>query len=208
MSQAQLNFESGSPTQRRDIPLPDAWVWMVDGLFPADESKLYFDKLESSIEWRQDYILIMGKEIPLPRLQAWHGDDGCVYTYSGISLTAKPWTEPLLAIREKVEETTGANFNAVLLNHYRNGNDSVSYHADDEPGLGDEPTIASVSFGEERVFRMKHRTDRSIQNQKFVLRNGSLFVMSGLTQKHWLHGITKTDKPVGPRINLTFRYMQ
>lgn len=160
--------------------------------------------LLDEIPWEQRSVRIQGREIPQPRLVSWHGDAS--YRYSGLTLAPKPWTPLLDELRACVARITGAKYDSVLLNRYRSGRDSIGMHADDEPELGRNPTIASLSFGAERIFdmRCKDRTGRTVH---IPLTHGSLLVMSGETQRNWLHGIAKTqNRPAdGERINLTFR---
>jgi alkylated DNA repair dioxygenase AlkB len=129
------------------------------------------------------------------------------YTYSGIRLTATPWTADLLKLKQKVELIAGCAFNSVLLNYYRDQRDSMGFHSDDERELGPRPTIASLSLGQERVLVFKHKTDRAVRPYKLRLESGSLLIMRGETQQHWVHGIAKSTVPCGPRVNLTFRYI-
>ena len=145
----------------------------------------------------------MGRRVPIPRLTAWHGAAG--YVYSGIAMTPAPWNPPLLELKAVAEACAGQAFNSVLLNLYRDGRDSVSWHADNEPGLGRDPVIASVSLGATRRFQMKHRRRAGARRARPAA--GSCLVMAGATQHHWLHQVPKTSRPVGPRINLTFRAM-
>lgn len=149
---------------------------------------------------------MFGKMLDIPRLQAWYGDKGANYTYSKLTLQPLNWTPTLLALRQRVSEFCQHDFNAMLANCYRDHRDSVSWHSDDEPELGEQPLIASLSFGCEREFHFKHKG--SGERVKFPLQSGSLLVMSGDTQKNWLHVIHKTriEKPM--RINLTFRNIQ
>ena len=153
--------------------------------------------------WRQEVATVMGRRMPIPRLTAWHGASG--YVYSGIEMAPAPWNQPLLEIKAVAEACAGCAFNSVLLNLYRDGRDSVSWHADNEPGLGRDPVIASVSLGATRRFQMKHR--RRQARVAIDLPSGSCLVMAGATQHHWLHQVPKTSRPLGPRINLTFRAM-
>jgi len=192
-------FDAAGPRKLRmdgaDVtlhPTPDL------GAHPDD----LFDALKRDIPWEQRSLRIQGREIPQPRLISWHGDVG--YSYSGIEMVLNPWTPMLEAIRRNVERITGASFNSVLLNAYRHGRDSISMHADDEPELGPRPTIASISLGCERVFDMR-RKDGTGSTVHIPLSHGSLLVMAGDTQRNWKHGIAKTTRPVGERINLTFR---
>ncbi len=163
-------------------------------------------QLIEGLAWAQQQIVVFNRLHNEPRLSAWYGDPDCSYTYSGITLIPKPWVEPLHTIKKACEELSGTSFNSVLANLYRDGNDSMGWHADNEPELGPNPTIASVSFGAERRFDLRHR----ISNEKvqIVLPHGSILVMSGETQSHWMHAIAKTKKVREPRVNLTYRMIQ
>jgi len=143
-----------------------------------------------------------------PRLIAWYGDSGGDYTYSGIRLQPLPWTGDLLNIKEHIEAIAKAKFNSVLLNYYRDNRDSMGFHSDDEPELGTQPTIASLSLGQERTFVLKHRTNQTLKPVRIRLASGSVLLMKGATQKNWKHAIDKEAKPCGPRVNLTFRQIQ
>lgn len=149
---------------------------------------------------------MFGKQLLLPRLTAWYGDKG--YTYSGLYNKPQPWLPVLLDLKERVEQASGHTYNSVLLNLYRGGNDSMGWHSDDEAELGKEPAIASLSFGGERRFSFKHRTRKDLKPVSVILANGSLLLMHGPTQHHWLHHIPRTKHPVQPRINLTFRHVK
>jgi len=164
----------------------------------------YFARLRREIDWRQEEIVLFGTQRRVPRLVAWHGDPGAVYRYSGVDHDPRPWTTTLLEIRERVESLSGHRFNSVLLNLYRDNRDGMGWHADDEPELGADPVIASVSLGATRRFRMRHRRRRD-QLVAIDLEHGSLLLMRGPTQHHWLHAVPKTTRPAGERINLTFR---
>lgn len=172
-------------------------------LFGAGDSVRMFRNIMDETPWEARNIVLFGKEVPQPRLACWYGDLG--YTYSGITLDPQPMTSTLLEIKRHCEEVTSAQFNSVLVNLYRDGQDSMGLHADDEPELGSEPVIASVSFGGERNFRLRHRQNKELR--QIFLASGSLLVMSGLSQACWKHDIPKTKKFVDPRINLTFRYI-
>jgi alkylated DNA repair dioxygenase AlkB len=181
----------------------DGIVWLCeDALGEADAWRL-FEQLMTLTPWRQEVATVMGRRLPIPRLTAWHGAAG--YVYSGIKMTPAPWSPPLLELKAVAEACAGCAFNSVLLNLYRDGRDSVSWHADNEPGLGRDPVIASVSLGATRRFQMKHR--RREARVALDLPPGSCLVMAGPTQHHWLHQVPKSSRPVGPRINLTFRAM-
>ena len=176
----------------------------VKNYFNEEESTYFFKSLKDKIKWKQDYIKFFGKSHPLPRLTAWYGDRNKTYTYSGIPMTPNLWNTELLEIKKKVDQYAKINFNSVLLNYYRSGNDSVSWHSDDEKELGDQPIIGSVSFGGTRKFRLRNKKNKKLIHN-IELENGSLLIMSGLTQKYWEHEIPKTKKKVEERINLTFR---
>lgn len=171
----------------------------------AGETDLLYQQLLATVAWRQDEIRMFGRTLPLPRLQAWYGDSGADYCYSGIQLEPLPWLPGLRALKTRVEQTTGAEFNSVLLNLYRSGQDSNGWHADDEPELGDDPLVASVSLGATRRFQLRHKTNPSIPVRTLNLAAGSLFFMEAGMQRHWQHRIPKTRKNISPRINLTFR---
>jgi len=185
--------------------LADADVRFVANFLPdADD---LFDEVKKTTAWQDRTIRMYGKDIPLPRRTAWYGDPGTGYVYSGIENVPMPWTAAISTIRAAVEARCDVQFNSVLLNRYRTGKDSVAWHADDEPELGDQPCIASVSLGATRTFRFKHKRREDLQ-ASIALTHGSLLVMRGQTQANWLHCIPKTTKPVGERINLTFRQVR
>jgi alkylated DNA repair dioxygenase AlkB len=166
-----------------------------------------FRQLLDTTAWRQDVICLFGRDVPLPRLTAWHGDEGTGYTYSGIANEPAPWTPPLLAVKRAIEPACEVAFNSVLLNRYRTGRDSVAWHSDDEPEFGDDPVIGSVSIGDTRTFQFRHKRDKSL-TAAVELTHGSLLVMRGPTQHNWVHRVPKTARAVGERINLTFRVVR
>jgi len=178
---------------------------LYKSFFDESTADQAFAHLEQGLAWRQDTIKIAGKPVPIPRLQAWYGETGTEYTYSGLKLTPEPWANTLLEIKSQVEPKAGISFNSMLANLYRDGRDSVGWHSDDEKELGNNPVIASVSFGATRNFVLKHRKLRQLEKISLPLEHGDLLVMDGPTQHHWVHQIPKTRKPVRPRINLTFR---
>ena len=184
--------------------LPDADITYLPAFFDPDERTRLLRDLTATTAWRQDSITMYGKPVPIPRLQAWYGDPGRTYTYSGIEMAPQPWTPALLEVRAAIEPEAGVTFNSVLCNRYRDGADSVAWHSDDEPELGIDPVIGSVSFGARRPFRFRHRADPELTHE-IELEPGSLLLMRGPTQACWRHQIPKTSKPVGERLNLTFR---
>jgi alkylated DNA repair dioxygenase AlkB len=186
------------------LDLCDAEVFLYPAFFPADQADRLLLELRDTTAWRQETITLYGKRRDQPRLTAWYGDPGTTYIYSGIKNVPLPWTPAILEIKRGVEPPSGVVFNSVLLNRYRTGKDSVSWHADDEPDFGEHPVIASVSFGGTRTFQLKHKTRRELK-ASVELTHGSLLIMRGGTQANWLHQIPKTAKHVGERLNLTFR---
>ena len=177
----------------------------IENFFNLDESQLYMSNLTKSVLWRREKIKMWGKEIVTKRRIAWYADDGKSYTYSGSTFFPSQWNNVLLQLKEKVENYSEIKFNSVLLNEYPNGEVGMGWHSDDEKELGPDPIIASLSFGANRDFIFKHKTDRSIENVKLHLKSGSLLLMLGSTQHYWKHSLPKRLKVKEPRINLTFR---
>jgi alkylated DNA repair dioxygenase AlkB len=193
--------------ERQFLPLemPDADVSILHGVSMALSYDEMLDSLIEQIDWRQESVRIYGKVHPQPRLISWYGDTGKNYEYSGIRLSPLPWTDLLKNIKQEVEAASDSEFNSVFLNLYRDHNDSMGFHSDDERELGPLPTIASVTFGATRTFVMKHKLNTEIPTVKIPLDTGSVLLMKGVTQKYWKHGIMKQAQPCGPRVNLTFR---
>jgi alkylated DNA repair dioxygenase AlkB len=186
------------------LDIPEAEVILYPAFFSAPGADRLLRELRDTTAWRQETIKLYGKTIEVPRLTAWYGDEGTRYVYSGIKNVPLPWTPVLREIKRAVEPPAGVLFNRVLLNRYRTGQDSVSWHADDEPEFGEQPVIASVSFGGNRTFQFKHKKRKELQ-ASVELTHGSLLIMRGGTQANWLHRIPKTAKTVEERLNLTFR---
>lgn len=185
------------------ISLPDADIDYIEEFYSAIEAAEVFTALLQSLAWRQDDIVLFGKKVNIPRLQAWYGDNQLSYRYSNMTLTAQPWTTQLLALKARVSDYCQLDFNAVLANLYRSEKDSVSWHSDDEPEFGAMPNIASLSFGAAREFQLKHKVTGIKKNM--MLHSGSLLVMRGKTQDYWQHCLPKRHRAIAPRINLTFR---
>jgi alkylated DNA repair dioxygenase AlkB len=173
--------------------------------FEKKESNSFLRSLIKEIIWKQEKMNIYGKSIKFPRLTAWYGDDERSYKFSGITLYPNKWTPLIVNIKERVESQIGTKFNSVLLNFYKNGNDSISWHSDAEEELGKNPIIASVSFGEKRLFQLKHNISK--QKREIELQNGSLLVMKGELQHYWKHQLPKTRHKKRERVNLTFRLL-
>ena len=193
--------------QALDIPVRDGEIRLFPGLFTDAESDAFFDALKREVDWKRERIRLFGRTVPQPRLTAWFGDPGAVYSYSGMVLAPAPWSNLLRDIKDRVDRAGEAAFNSVLLNRYRNERDSVSWHSDDELELGRNPTIASVSFGAVRTFQLRHKRDQSLE-KRIDLPHGSLLLMTGATQHHWEHRVPKRRQPLGERINLTFRTIE
>lgn len=187
------------------LTIPDAEIFLFEGVSSPLQGMDHFERLLHEIAWRQESIKLFGKSYLQPRLLEFHGDDGVAYTYSRKRYQAKPWTTTLQDLRRVAEEIAQAPFNCVLANLYRNERDSMGLHADDEPELGSDPVIVSMSFGATRTFVLKHKTRRDVSVVRIPLTSGSILVMKGSTQRHWLHGIEKKTRTLGPRINLTYR---
>lgn len=186
------------------LDLPDAEIIYYPQLFDKEQADTIYYELLKEIAWQQDNITVYGKTHPQPRLTALYGNDGKPYSYSNITMQPKPWNSLLQKIKYYIEASTECQFTTVLLNQYRDGKDSNGWHADNEKELGTNPIIASLSFGAERVFQLKHNTITDAK-KSIVLEHGSLLLMKGSTQHFWKHQIPKTTKPIGNRINLTFR---
>lgn len=191
-------FGDGSP--REVLPYDGSAVlhpWVL-----GDEShEVLLATLVNEVDWEQKHLVMFGREVAEPRLSAWYGDEA--YTYSGITLQPRALTPTLQRLKSLCERVSGARFNSVLVNLYRTGDDSMGWHADDEPELGDEPVIASLSLGATRRFRFRHRRTRETVDHD--LTGGSLLVMSGASQSDWMHSIPKQKRVVDARVNLTFR---
>ncbi|WP_339693758.1 alpha-ketoglutarate-dependent dioxygenase AlkB [uncultured Parasphingorhabdus sp.] len=187
------------------IDIPDADVSILHEIEMPIGYDAIMRKLNDQTKWRQENVRVYGKEHKQPRLVALYGDPGKQYDYSGISMHPLPWTDLLREIKRRIEDCTDATFNAVFLNLYRDQNDSMGFHSDDEKELGKNPVIASLTFGATRTFLMKHKNNKEIPLQKIPLEAGTVLLMKGKTQHFWKHGINKQTQPCGPRINLTFR---
>lgn len=168
-----------------------------------DQCAFYFEVFFDSIPWQHDEAVIFGKRIVTKRKVAWFGDSNYDYTYSGVTKQAHLWTPELLELKQLVEKISGTTYNSCLLNLYHSGEEGMAWHSDGEKSLLDNGTIASLTLGAERKFSFKHKETK--QRIDIVLENGSLLLMKGTTQKHWLHRLPPTKKSSTPRINLTFR---
>lgn len=194
-------FPDEKPTQ---IIQSNGDVTYYPSIFSLEESNQIMLDLMENIEWKQEPIWMFGKKIMQPRLTSLYGDPKVAYGYSGIVMNALPWNDTLIFIKSKVESLSRTEFTHVLMNYYRNGQDSMGWHRDNEKNLGKNPTIASVSFGISREFQLRNY-DSKDDKKSIILNHGSLLLMQGETQHFWEHQIPKSKKINDPRINLTFR---
>ncbi len=192
-------------TESLQLDLPDAEVTYLSQFDLGEPAEQLFKHLLNTVDWREEHITLFGKRYLQPRQFAWHGEANASYQYSGLQLNPEPWTPTLNNIRHQLEQHCQCDFNSVLLNHYRGQRDSMGMHADDEPELGPQPVIASLSLGEQRNLVFKHRYKKQLKPVKVPLESGSLLVMRGNTQANWKHGLNKQSTACGARINLTFR---
>ena len=194
-------------TQGESLPIVDGELTYYRHWLSQAEAQQLLVVLRQQVQWQQSTIVLYGKPVKIPRLNAWYGDAGCDYHYSGHQFAPHPWLPCLEVLRHKLQTVTGKAFNSVLVNCYRDGNDSVAWHSDDEPELGRNPLVASISLGAERSFQLRHRYHPQGSQRKLTLEHGSLLIMAGELQHHWQHQLPKTAKQVGERINLTYRYV-
>ncbi|RSK39217.1 alpha-ketoglutarate-dependent dioxygenase AlkB family protein [Mangrovimonas spongiae] len=192
--------------EKNTFSLPDAELIYYPNFLEQTKANIYFKTLLKETLWQQDDITVFGKTYKQPRLTALYAENNKPYSYSNINMHPKKFTNTLLSLKSKIEDVCNHNFSTVLLNLYRDGNDSNGWHADNEKELGKHPTIASLSLGASRVFKFKHKTLKK-ENHKLLLQHGSLLIMKGAMQEFWVHQIPKTKQHVGKRINLTFRYI-
>jgi len=189
-------------SSKKYIDLPDLELMHYDGFIARERADEYYNSLLHTTPWCEYQMPMYDKIVTAPRMVAWYG------TQEEVGENALPWTPELLELRLRVEEETGLVFNAVLLNLYRNGNDSVAWHSDKEHRIGSNPNIASVTFGQTRPFKFRHKTNKAIAQVEIPLHHGTLLLMSGTTNTFWEHHIPKSAKEMLPRINLTFRQVK
>lgn len=192
----------------QDLPLPGAEVRYAPRWLAAEEADAWLQRLSSEIPWERHRLRMFGREVDAPRLSCWIGDPGASYVYSRSRFEPRPWTPSLRVLRERVEQACGTYFNSVLANLYRDGEDSMGWHSDDEPELGPRPVIASISLGAERCFRFRARVSHGMRAPSpvgIVLSHGSLLRMAGETQRRYQHDLPKRAGIAAARLNLTFR---
>ena len=199
-------FDDIAPAGWQSLPLPGAELSLWPQWLRPTEAGALLAELQATIPWETHRIRIYGREVDSPRLSCWIGDEDATYVYSRTRFEPHPWTQALIALRVRVEAACDTRFNSVLANLYRNGQDSMGWHSDNELELGPQPVIASLSLGAVRRFRLKaRRADDGREVHAIELGHGSLLRMAGDTQRHYLHDLPKTSASVGPRLNLTFR---
>lgn len=199
----QFDIFSAEPNPNIPIQIDNGSYIYVPHFYKKEKADFYLNDFLENIIWEQQKMNMYGREVLFPRLTTWYGDSDKPYSFSGITLKPHPWNESLKAIKSDIEPLASSTFNSVLLNRYRNGNDSISWHTDAEKELGRNPVIASVNFGQERVFQLKHNTTG--QRIDINLKHGSLLIMLGELQHYWKHQVPKSKKEMKERINLTFR---
>lgn len=181
----------------------DGEVFLLRAFYKPHHADSLYKALLQQLDWQEETLQFAGKKHLAPRLVAWYGDPEAVYRYSGVNHRPTPWTKQLLSIKSDLEQQLDVNFNSVLANLYRNGSDSMGWHADKEKELGDMPKIASLSFGQPRLFKLRH--NQSNKALDILLHSGDLLLMSGTLQQHWRHCLPKSKQTKLPRVNLTFR---
>ena len=202
-----MQLDKAQTRDWQNFELPDAEFSLLRQLLSPDEAGRLANRLVNSIDWRRDCIQLFGHRHPLPRLHQWYGEPGAVYRWSGLRMEPRPWLPEIAKLRSLVSQTSGQKFNCVLVNYYRDGNDSMGWHADDEPELGPDPAIASLSLGATRTMRLRRRSGPDRMSTSIELESGSLLLMTGPTQQHWQHCVPKRRTVSEARINLTFRHI-
>ena len=199
----QLNLFDTPRNDFEPVKIQNGEYIFVSQLFTKQEADFYLEQFSKSIAWKQEEMKMYGKIVKFPRLTAWYGDNDKPYSFSGITLQPHPWTKELKEIKSKIEPLSNEKFNSVLLNLYRDGTDSISWHTDAEKELGRNPVIVSVNFGAERTFQLRHMETK--ERIDISLTHGSLLIMMGELQHYWQHQVPKTKIVKTQRINLTFR---
>ncbi len=188
-----------------DDPLDDGELLYLPAFLPSSDASQLLQQLSNEVSWRQEQITLYGKTHNIPRLQAFQGEPGLHYRYSRLNLTSTTWHPAITSLLPRLEQQCASQFNCALLNLYRDGNDAMGWHSDDEPELGQNPVIASLSLGQSRRFLLRHKQHPQQKKIELTLHHGDLLVMSGNTQHNWQHSCPRTRKALNPRINLTFR---
>ncbi|MCC6700573.1 MAG: alpha-ketoglutarate-dependent dioxygenase AlkB [Fluviicola sp.] len=199
----QLNLFEEPQEHGKPVHILNGEYIYIPDFYNSEKANRLLNSFMTEIQWNQESMNMYGKQVLFPRLTAWYGDNDKPYSFSGITLQPHSWSQELLEIKKDIEPLCQTKFNSVLLNLYRDGNDSISWHTDAEKELGKNPIIASVNFGAERVFQLRHmHTNERID---LILKHGSLLIMMGELQHFWQHQVPKTKKVNSARVNLTFR---
>lgn len=202
----QLNLFEEPQDYTTPVQIENGEYIYIPDFYNREKANKFLKTFIEGIEWNQESMNMYGKQVLFPRLTAWYGENDKPYSFSGITLQPKPWSKELLEIKKDIEPLSKVVFNSVLLNRYRDGKDSISWHTDAEKELGENPVIASVNFGAERVFQLRHMETK--EKIEIVLKHGSLLIMQGELQHYWQHQVPKTKKVNSERINLTFRMIK
>lgn len=189
-------------------PIPQGELLLKPTFIEESAAQQLYQTLLEELDWQQPEIRLFGRSMRIPRRQCFQGEMGVRYRYSGLTLSAEPWHPLIKTLKRRIEALSQQPFNSVLINDYRNGQDSMGWHSDDEAALGRNPVIASLSLGQSRRFLLRHRYDNTIAQQEYLLNNGSLLIMSGQLQHDWHHSVPKTRRQLAGRINLTFRHIR
>ncbi len=189
--------------QQKHLVNSEDQLVLISGFFAEQQADFFYSQLISSLSWNQEELTVVGKKVMVPRLVCWYGEKKAIYSYSGVTHQPLLWNDTLLEIKQHIETFSDFSFNSVLANLYRNGTDSMGWHADKEKELGKDPAIASLSLGDNRLFKIRHNKTGELIN--IELQHGDLLLMSGALQHHWRHCVPKTKIEKNPRINLTFR---
>jgi alkylated DNA repair dioxygenase AlkB len=189
--------------QQKHLVNSEDQLVLISGFFAEQQADFFYSQLISSLSWNQEELTVVGKKVMVPRLVCWYGEKKAIYSYSGVTHQPLLWNDTLLEIKQHIETFSDFSFNSVLANLYRNGGDSMGWHADKEKELGKDPAIASLSLGDNRLFKIRHNKTGELIN--IELQHGDLLLMSGALQHHWRHCVPKTKIEKNPRINLTFR---
>jgi alkylated DNA repair dioxygenase AlkB len=197
-------FSNLTNSKLQELPIGDGCLHYAQQFLPQNQADTLLTELIADVPWQQAEIRLFGKKVLTPRLSCWMGDASAVYRYSNTIFLPEPWLSSILALKNQLETVAGSSFNSVLLNYYRNGQDAMGWHSDDEPELGQQPVIASVSIGAERRFLLRKKT-KNARSIGLPLAHGSLLLMQGDSQRKFQHALPRTALEKNARINLTFR---
>ena len=203
-----LALADAQPQDWEILPIANADIRLLRDFLPSKRASQLQELLTEQVAWRRDHVQLFGKRHPIPRLHQWYGEPGAIYRWSGIEMQPQPWLDELVLVRDRLQNLLDQTFNSTLINLYRDGNDSMGWHADDEKELGGQPVIASISLGSTRDFLLRPKDKSTGATQSIPLTHGSLLLMKGQTQHQWQHSLPKRLRCREPRINLTFRQIE